>query len=418
MWAKSGSRISVNHNIKRHLIYHIYPVKNTWQWNIEQLNKYIDIFNGKKIISIVVDNNTDDVSDVKDAIRSNAQFFEFENDPNLGETKTLPNALQQLCADTCDITFYAHAKGVTRQSAATQAWTNAMYTINLSAPYAIDALLKKYHSVGCFKLENNHDWYYAGTYFWFRNSSIRDYIKLENHKYGVEQFLKKYINSSQAHSLFNSGKSLYDEPVLSNEYDDAIKKLYSMQLGYLHKPTISFIIPTCGRTTLRRTLDSILNAGFGAGDEVLVIGDGKQPIAQQICGTYNTPIIYLEYGPTHDFGNSQRNEAIKLAKCDFIAFIDDDDEYRPRSIVVARDKLVTQPEKLHLFRMEHRNFGILWKDKEVRHCNISSQMAFVPNKKGLLHKWINGYEGDFWFIQNTSKNFDISWNQEILAIQH
>jgi len=182
------------------------------------------------------------------------------------------------------------------------------------------------------------------------------------------------------------------------------------------RTTLSVIIPTCGRETLRRTLVSIINAGLTDNDEIVVVGDGPQPRARNICSEFRC--VYGEYGPTKCYGNAQREAAIKMANKSHLMFIDDDDELNDNAISIIKIHVLNNPQKLHLYCMRHRNFGILWKEKRIRHCNVSTQMFVVPNVKSLIGHWKDKYEGDFLFIQETAKNFEIVWRPEIIAIQH
>ena len=69
--------------------------------------------------------------------------------------------------------------------------------------------------------------------------------------------------------------------------------------------TISFIIPTVGRESVKETLASIETR---PGDEVLAIRHDP---------------------PSGNWGNTERQEGTDKAKCDYLAYIDDDDVYVP-----------------------------------------------------------------------------------------
>ena len=180
--------------------------------------------------------------------------------------------------------------------------------------------------------------------------------------------------------------------------------------------SLSVIIPACGRESLRRTLESVINAGASNDDEIIVIGDGCQPTARGICSEFRC--IYEEYGPTRCYGNAQREAAIKIASKSHLMFIDDDDELGDNVMPIIKMHVLSNPQKLHLYCMRHRNFGILWKEKRIKHCNVSTQMFVVPNIKSQIGHWKDKYEGDFLFIQETAKNFETIWRPEIIATQH
>ncbi len=67
----------------RHLIYHIYPLRNndSWKWNLKQLRNRIRLFNGKRIIAIVLDHLTVSSDEVRSALEGcDCEFIEFQND--------------------------------------------------------------------------------------------------------------------------------------------------------------------------------------------------------------------------------------------------------------------------------------------------------------------------------------------------
>ncbi len=161
---------------------------------------------------------------------------------------------------------------------------------------------------------------------------------------------------------------------------------------YLHcMKTISFIIPTIGRDSLRRTLNSIEK---WEGDEILVIQHNP---------------------PSGGWGNMERNEGIKRATCDYLAFIDDDDWYAEGHREIMDRAIKENPGKPILFRMQYPNGKILWDKPELIPGNVSTQMILVPNIEEMLHVWEKGRNmADFIFI-NKWKFPVIIWSKEIIA---
>ncbi len=158
--------------------------------------------------------------------------------------------------------------------------------------------------------------------------------------------------------------------------------------------TISFIIPTIGRESLKRTLGSIEK---WEGDEILVIQ--HQP-------------------PSRTWGNKERNEAIAKATSDYLAFIDDDDYYVLGHRDLMDRAIRENPDKPNLFRMQYPNGKILWKVKERVPGNVSSQMILVPNKKELFYRFRfpgNTNMGDYYFISRW-KFPEVIWREEIIAL--
>src|SRR5262245_51048996 len=114
--------------------------------------------------------------------------------------------------------------------------------------------------------------------------------------------------------------------------------------------SFSVIVPTCGRPSLAATLAS-LQGQLERGDEVLCIADGTQPEAERIWHRAGLPRRYRETAPTADWGASQRNQGLDLARGSHLLFMDDDDVYTPGALAVMRRAVEADPETPHIFRM-------------------------------------------------------------------
>lgn len=156
---------------------------------------------------------------------------------------------------------------------------------------------------------------------------------------------------------------------------------------------ISFIIPSINRETLYRTIKSI---EVMPGDEVLV---------------------GLDLPPTGRWGNDQRNEMMKRAKGDYLAFIDDDDYYVLDHREMMEEAIKENPGKPILFKIQYPNDKIIWHKKEVVPGNISTQMILVPNKPKMLYYWKDGRNmADFIFVDNWKwPKSDIVWRDEVIC---
>lgn len=158
--------------------------------------------------------------------------------------------------------------------------------------------------------------------------------------------------------------------------------------------TISFIIPTTGRKSLKKTLDSIKE---WPGDEVLVI-------------KHDPPSGY--------FGTEERQEGTDKAKCDYLAFIDDDDVYvqGAREIMAKALEENIQDNPI-LFRMQYPSGRVLWDDPELRCGNVGTPMILVPNIKDRLSKWTRRWAHDLRFMDGWQwPRRKIVWRPEIIAL--
>jgi glycosyltransferase involved in cell wall biosynthesis len=185
--------------------------------------------------------------------------------------------------------------------------------------------------------------------------------------------------------------------------------------------SLTIILPTIGRPSLKAALDSISNQ-IGRYDQVFVIGDGQYPRCQRLVDSYGIQYAYFELpdGPHNDWGARARNFAIPLAKKGYISFMDDDDCYLPGAFGLIRRAIQEAPGKPFMFRMLHGT-TILWAREEVALGNVSTQMTVLPNQQDKLGRFTERYEGDFDFIQSTAglyaRGYDpFTWRKEIIAI--
>lgn len=185
------------------------------------------------------------------------------------------------------------------------------------------------------------------------------------------------------------------------------------------QPTLTVITPTLGRESLKAMLDSLLPQ-LTPDDEVLVIGDGPRPRAGEICASYGNPVIkYWEIPLIMNFGNPQRNEAIRIAKCSHIHFLDDDDRSMDGAVATIKKAASLFPGRPLMFRMPYTN-TVIWRNPVVQVANVSGQMFVAPNDKGRLGKWSGKYGADYDFITSTCALYppdSVVWRDELVAHQ-
>lgn len=187
------------------------------------------------------------------------------------------------------------------------------------------------------------------------------------------------------------------------------------------KPTISILIPTRGGGDLLYVLHSIAMQEMLDGDEVIIICDGPQPeIAAQI-DALGPPFRYAQTPqPTGDFGHSQLNYGLTLAKGDFIMGTDDDDGFLPRAIEVVRDALTEK--KPYLFKFWSNDRLLIWSEahKEIAETRIGGHNLVLPNIEGAKGEFTRRYRGDFDWVKSVLANYpekDWVWRHEILTRQ-
>lgn len=217
----------------RHLIYHIWPhMRSTnWAWNIQQLLRRIELFDGVRSIGVVTDPETASLADVQAEFGDTRidHWFETPNqhligEPGqvmsddgasalLGEGLSFLPLLQTLPRGENDVTFYGHAKG-SRYSDGhiVLRWADMLYRTNLDHWSKVYEALISFPMCGSFKryedfdLKRNWHWHYSGTFFWFRNADVfasRDWPRLHPAMYGqVEAWPAGMFQSTETACLF------------------------------------------------------------------------------------------------------------------------------------------------------------------------------------------------------------------------
>lgn len=201
--------------------------------------------------------------------------------------------------------------------------------------------------------------------------------------------------------------------------------------------TFSIIIPTMGRPTLGRTLDSIIHQ-MGEKDEIIVVTDGPMPHVFDLVKHYVDVMpagrITVTTGPeTHDNGGTQRDLGISMAQSDWLLFMDDDDIYTRSAFNTVRQALseFPGPELPHVFKMQAGGgggwqtqvvgwTGTLWQQPKLTYGNVGTPM-FVVSKLTELPKWANYHKNshDFGFIHEiVTKYYDnqMVWRPEVISI--
>ena len=105
---------------------------------------------------------------------------------------------------------------------------------------------------------------------------------------------------------------------------------------YSKSVMVSCVIPTYKRNnTLKRAIESIFNQTY-ASYEILVVddnedGDNNSSNIWNCINAYrDTRIRYIQHG--HKNGAEARNEGIRQARGEYVAFLDDDDECLPEKL--------------------------------------------------------------------------------------
>jgi hypothetical protein len=193
----------------RNLIYHVCPLttNDIWKWNIEQLKRRIDLFNGKRHIAIAVGEGLHPPAVVKEAFDDpRCTFFEIPNDKTLREVASfLPLLVSVQSTRSNEALFYAHTKGNSTDNKGTgpRLWTTMMYQKLLGEWQKCIDLLQTYNAVGTNFMAwigqspypsglAHSNWMFAGTFWWARHDRIfghPNWRYVPADRYGAEAYL-------------------------------------------------------------------------------------------------------------------------------------------------------------------------------------------------------------------------------------
>lgn len=186
------------------------------------------------------------------------------------------------------------------------------------------------------------------------------------------------------------------------------------------------IIPTQGRETLRRCLESCVDAGLRATDDQIVVVDRHEydPPSNVFDSvrTFATPLRVIGHDAGHHcWGHCQLNVGIKNARGHYILCQDDDDIYAPGAFDRIRAHIaeLETPRPL-LFRFQSWWGPVYWDTPGVAsEGHIGGHCAVFPNDE-RLGRFTCRYQGDFDYIRSTLDNWggDSSavWVDDVIAI--
>jgi len=111
-------------------------------------------------------------------------------------------------------------------------------------------------------------------------------------------------------------------------------------------PKVSVIIPTHNRAHfLRDAIFSVLNQTF-QDFEIIVVDDASTDNTSEIVAAFNDERIRFLRHDINKGGSAARNTGILNSQCDYIAFLDDDDEWLPDKLRKQMEILLASPPEV------------------------------------------------------------------------
>lgn len=191
--------------------------------------------------------------------------------------------------------------------------------------------------------------------------------------------------------------------------------------------TFTVVVPTLGRETLLKTLDSIPNIGHDI--EVIVVADTFEMHNNNILATkslaydYGAKFVEINAGK-HDWGSPQLQKGYELATGAWVLNCGDDDIYEPFAFATISRRLNKSSEicprmfrtVLHPSPVRGNEVPVvLWHIPSLINKNITGQCLVIPNIKDKIGSWNKLV--DYGFICETIEKFggNVVWCEEVIS---
>lgn len=223
---------------KRNLMFYLLPLRHSgrvWQWHVEQLRRYLPLFNGRRIVTIATPGPESKLAIepaelVRQEFGEDAESIEFLERPNDADYWELPafrEMLESLASTAADeATFYFHAKGVRRaRQGAIRPWCQEIYRHNLGRIDDAQESLRYWQACGI--AARNQDptnlasraggWHFAGTGFWFRHDALfrrPNWREIKPHSHAVEGYLATQFSRDEVFCLAHDAIGDVYEPAV------------------------------------------------------------------------------------------------------------------------------------------------------------------------------------------------------------
>lgn len=176
-------------------------------------------------------------------------------------------------------------------------------------------------------------------------------------------------------SIFEGHRGLYVVDVPNNS---STKKMSNSEGEKVNK-LVSVVIPTHNRADLLpRAIESVLKQTY-ANFEIIVVSDGSTDNTEDIVKKYSekdSRVKYIGYSPARG-GNVARNTGIEASKGEYVAFLDDDDEWLPEKI-----------EKQAALLDKDDNVSLVYTGVHIIYVNEKVEYNSMPKDRGDLKKRI------------------------------
>jgi hypothetical protein len=189
--------------------------------------------------------------------------------------------------------------------------------------------------------------------------------------------------------------------------------------------TISVLITTIGRETLKNMLLSLVNE-LNENDTLYVFIDGKDNVERanliinEVVDLFTCEVVVsIETTPLGYWGHGLRNKYQSMLKGDYIMHGDDDDVYIKGSFDKIREKINKSDNDETIFYYKfytyYQSGFFVWNTPNLALGNIGTPCGVIPNKPELFGEWGNMHGGDYHFY-NTCKFKNQEFVDELIYV--
>jgi glycosyltransferase involved in cell wall biosynthesis len=141
-------------------------------------------------------------------------------------------------------------------------------------------------------------------------------------------------------------------------------------------PSVSVVIPTLGRESLRQAISSVLDQTVKPLEVLVICHDSlkSNKIIVDVARKHSVRILTNRFGTVSE----NRNQGIQEAQGDYVAFLDDDDYWLPKKLEMQLDFLASDAVDLVSCRAQYRG----WKNAVVPVVTYSDSREFLDSLYG------------------------------------
>lgn len=180
--------------------------------------------------------------------------------------------------------------------------------------------------------------------------------------------------------------------------------------------SLHILIATLGKNNIFNIL-KILKRDLTEIDYLTIVFDGEKSknidlVKKEIINFKCNVNIIVESKNLGFWGHGIRNKYNDL-KGDFVYHIDDDDILYDDSFKIIR-KYCNNKNIIYIFKIVLKNNNIIWKSKNIKINEISTQSGIIPTEFNKNSYWSLKYGGDFDFYKKLSNNYRMLFIDKVI----